>query len=130
MQSQQRKFILTVLLATCFLTVSVCMITQPALSATETQIKVLDPRGELYSAPAMPINARLKTLDGKKIGILNNTKPGADSFLPYLLQALKEVYPTIEFKTWTIPYNVYPNKANDLKALAAWSDGVIGLLGD
>jgi len=130
MRMHRFKIFLAVLLSTGFLIASACMFTCSSYAATEAQIKVLDPRGELYSAPAMPINVRLQTLTGKKIGILNNTKPGADSFLPFLLQALKEAYPTIEFKTWTIPYNVYPNKANDLKALAAWSDGVIGLLGD
>ena len=98
--------------------------------AQDFQLRVLDPRGELYSNPATPINPRLNTLAGKKIGILNNTKPGADSFLPYMMQVLKESYPTVEFKEWKIPYNDYPNKANELKALAAWSDGVIGMLGD
>ncbi|MCE5283280.1 MAG: hypothetical protein LLG93_14415, partial [Deltaproteobacteria bacterium] len=84
----------------------------------------------LMSAPAAPINARLKTLEGKKIGILNNTKPGADYFQPYVMQVLKESYPAIEFKAWNISYNDYPKKADELKAIAAWSDGVIGLLGD
>lgn len=99
-------------------------------TAQAFELKVLDPRAELFSNPASPINPRLKSLDGKKIGILNNTKPGADYFQPYLLQVLKESYPTIEFKVWKISYNDYPKKADDLKAIAAWSDGVIGLLGD
>ncbi len=101
-----------------------------AYAAEQVTLQVLDPRAELMSAPAAPINARLKTLAGKKIGILNNTKPGADYFQPYVMQVLKDSYPTIEFKAWNISYNDYPKKADELKALAAWSDGVIGLLGD
>jgi hypothetical protein len=101
-----------------------------AYATEQVTLQVLDPRAELMSAPAAPINARLKTLEGKKIGILNNTKPGADYFQPYVMQVLKESYPTIEFKAWNISYNDYPKKADELKAIAAWSDGVIGLLGD
>jgi len=101
-----------------------------ASAAQAVTLQVLDPRAELMSTPAAPINARLATLEGKKIGILNNTKPGADYFQPYIMQVLKETYPKIEFKAWNVSYNDYPNKAAELKALAAWSDGVIGLLGD
>jgi hypothetical protein len=130
MQRHGIKVLLTCLTAACFLIVSAFACCQEAYAAGQIELKVLDPRAELLSAPAAPINTRLKTLEGKKIGILNNTKPGADSFQPYLMQVLKEAYPTVEFKVWNISYNDYPNKANELKELAAWSDGVIGLLGD
>jgi hypothetical protein len=130
MRKNHIKFLSTVLIAACFLIGSAFGVSQDAYAAGKVQLTVLNPRGELFSTPAMPINSRLKTLEGKKIGILNNTKPGADYFLPYLMQVLKESYPTIEFKEWKISYNEYPNKANDLKAMAAWSDAVIGLLGD
>ena len=130
MRKHHIKVISIVLIAACFLIVSAFYVSQDAYAAAKVQLKVLDPRGELFSTPAAPINPRIKTLEGKKIGILNNTKPGADYFLPYLMQVLKETYPTIEFKEWKISYNDYPNKANDLKNLAAWSDAVIGLLGD
>jgi hypothetical protein len=104
--------------------------TASAYAASTVELKVLDPRAELFTSPSVPISARLRTLDGKKIGILKNSKPGGDDFAPALMQVLKEVYPTIEFKLWSIPYNEYPNKDNDLKALAACSDAVIGMLGD
>lgn len=115
---------------TGFLAILAVALCQDAFAARQVELRVLDPRAELMSEPAAPINTRLKTLEGKKIGILNNTKPGADYFQPYLMQVLKETYPTIEFKAWSISYNDYPKKADELKALAAWSDGVIGLLGD
>jgi hypothetical protein len=130
MQKRSIKVLLTGLIAACFLIVPAFALCQDVYAAGQVELKVLDPRAELMSAPAAPINTRLKTLEGKKIGILNNTKPGADYFQPYLMQVLKEAYPTIEFKVWNISYNDYPNKANELKELAAWSDAVIGLLGD
>ena len=102
----------------------------PAAAQGPVKLEVLDPRGELFTPPVTPINSRLNTLSGKKIGILNNTKPGADAFQPYMEKALKQAVPTVETKTWVIPYNAYPDKEKDLKALAEWSDGVIGLLGD
>ncbi len=101
-----------------------------SIAASPVKLEILDPRGELFTPPFTPISARLTTLAGKKIGILHNTKPGADAFQPFMGKALKEVIPTIEFKTFVIPYNAYPGKEKDLKALADWSNGVIGLLGD
>jgi hypothetical protein len=103
---------------------------QPPHTEEIVVLRVLDPRGEIFTPPAKPIAARLKTLVGKKIGILSNTKPGADAFQPYLKKAPKEVTPNIEFKTSVISYNAYPGKERNVKALADRSDGVIGLLGD
>lgn len=93
-------------------------------------LNVLDPRGDLFAPPFVPIAARLDTLSGKKIGILRNLKPGADSFAPHLESALKGIVPDIQFRTWVIPYNEYAQKAEEMKALAAWSDAVIGMMGD
>jgi hypothetical protein len=101
-----------------------------ARAAEPFKLEILDPRAEIFTPPQVPVSPRLSTLAGKKIGILNNTKPGADSFLPFMEKALKEVFPTVEFKTFQVSYNAYPGKEKDLKALADWSDGVIGLLGD
>ena len=101
-----------------------------AWAAEEMKLEVLDPRGEPLIPSTIPINARLSTLAEKKIAIINNTKPGANAFQPFMEKALKETFPTIQFKTFVIPYNAYPGKEKDLKALAQWSDGVIGLLGD
>ena len=101
-----------------------------AMAAEQFKLEILDPRAEIFTPPQVPVSPRLSTLAGKKIGILNNTKPGADSFLPFMQKALKEAFPTVEFKTFQISYNAYPGKEKDLKALADWSDGVIGILGD
>ena len=121
-------FILTVLVA--FPAISAVKFTGGAIAAEPVKLEILDPRSELFTPPVTPVSPRLGTLAGKRIGVLNNTKPGADSFLPYLQKAIKEAFPTVEFKTFAISYNAYPGKEKDLKALADWSDGVIGLLGD
>ncbi len=102
----------------------------PARAADPVTLEILDPRAETYTPPVTPISPRLGSLDGKKVGILNNTKPGADSFIPYLQKAIQEKFPKVEFKVFPISYNAYPGKEKDLKALADWSDGVIGLMGD
>jgi hypothetical protein len=101
-----------------------------AKAAGPVKLEVLDPRGELFAAPVMSINARLSTLAGKKIGIINNGKAGADAFQPFLEKALKAAVPTVEIRGWGIPYNAYPGKQKDFREVAKWSDGVIGLLGD
>lgn len=111
-----------------FMTLTPLILSEGAMA--EVKLEVLDPRGELYTPPVQPINPRLKSLAGKKIGIMNNGKPGADAFQPHLERALKAVAPGVQLRTWGIAYNVYPDKAKDLKAMADWSDAVIGLLGD
>ncbi len=96
----------------------------------QVKIEVLDPRGELFTPPVQSIRPRLNALAGKKIGIMNNGKPGADAFQPYMEKALKAALPGVELRSWGIAYNMYVTKEKDLKALTEWSDAVIGLLGD
>jgi len=105
-------------------------LTQEAKAADPVKLEVLDPRGELFTLPVVPINPRLSSLEGKKIGIINNGKEGADTFQPYLEKALMEAVPTVEIRRWGIPYNAYPGKEKDFQEVVKWSDGVIGLLGD
>jgi hypothetical protein len=98
--------------------------------AADVEIKVYDPRAERWRPASHTLQARLSTLDGKKIAVINNTKPGADYISPYVQKIIKEKFPKAEIKEFVISYNAYPAKAEDLKAVATWADGVIGLLGD
>jgi len=91
---------------------------------------VLSPRVDFEKAAPLTMVPRLADLSGKKIGIINNTKAGADAFQPYLEEVLKEAVPTIELKIWSISYNAYEGKEEDLKEVAEASDGVIVLIGD
>lgn len=122
------KKVLAVMLGMAFL--STVFLTGTAVHAAGVTLKVLDPRAERWSPPAKPIQPRLSTLNGKKIAIMNNTKPGAAYIQPFIEKVLKEKYPSVEFKEYKISYNAYPNKNNELKEIASWADGVIGMLGD
>ena len=98
--------------------------------AAQVRLEVLDPRGEISTPPPVPLSARLNSLAGRKVAILNNAKEGARAFQPYLEKLLKEAEPTVLLRSWNVPYNDYPEKGKDLEEIAAWSDAVVGLMGD
>ena len=103
-----------------------------AFTKAEAQVKieVLDPRADLFTQPVQSIQPRLNALAGKKIAIMNNGKPGADAFQPYIEKALEAAIPGVQLRTWKIAYNMYVDKEKDLKAVAEWSDAAVGILGD
>ena len=101
------------------------------MQGSEIKLEVLNPRGEISGAAAFDASQGLDDLNGRKIGILNNTKSGGDLLLPYVLQAIKGGHPDVEFKEWRIPFQLDPeDKAPRLKEVAAYADGVIALTGD
>ena len=106
------------------------MAADAAAAAAQVRIEVLDPRGEISTPPPVPLSARLNSLAGKKVALLNNAKEGARAFQPYLEKLLKDAAPTVLLRSWTVPYNDYPGKGKDLEEIAAWSDAVVGLMGD
>ena len=75
MQKNGIKVLLTVLIAACFLIVSAFALCQDVNAAGQVELKVLDPRAELMSTPAAPINPRLKTLDGIFPTMIIRTRP-------------------------------------------------------
>ncbi len=95
-------------------------------------VEVLNPRAEATAPPTASSAARLASLAGKKIGILDNGKPaGRGMLLPYMLEALKRRIPDVEIRTWAIPF-AQPEVVKDpkIRELAEYADGVIALLGD
>ena len=58
-------------------------------------LEVLNPRGEIEPPPVSGISARVRTLEGKKIGLYDNGKAGFAEFLNEIERLLKERYPTI-----------------------------------
>jgi hypothetical protein len=104
--------------------------TAASAAVGKVELKVYDPRAELWAPPVTPIQPRLATLDGKKIALLNNTKPGADFIRPHIEKVLKEKFPKAEIREFVISYNAYPSKRDDMKVVKDWADAVIGLLGD
>ncbi len=57
-------------------------------------LEVLNPRGEIPPITVTGIVARLKDLDGKKIGLVDNTKAGAEYFLDATEELLKKKFPS------------------------------------
>jgi hypothetical protein len=90
-------------------------------------LPVLNPRGKLLEKVTRRAASRhLDDLNGKKIGVLNNTHPGGEILWPYVEEALKERLPNIEMRSWKVPHR-FPaeRKEPNIKALAEFSDAVI-----
>ncbi len=90
---------------------------------------ILDPTAE--AAPArLEMAGRLDTLDGKVIGLLDNTKLNSDRFLAHLRDALARRYPTAEFvvrRKESASRVAAPDLLDDL---AASCDAVVAAVGD
>jgi hypothetical protein len=81
-------------------------------------------------SPLMPNAPRLKSLHGKKIGILKNRVPVGQIFYPHLDKALKSRMPGAEFRTWEISVlGDAEARAAKLGEIADNSDGVIVAMG-
>jgi hypothetical protein len=62
---------------------------------TRVILEVLNPRGEIEPPPVSGISARIRELDGKKIGLYDNGKAGFAEFLNEIERLLKERDPAI-----------------------------------
>ena len=94
-------------------------------------LKVLNPRGKVPKRAESSLSAPLDSLNGKKIGILNNTKTGGEMLMPYFKESLQKRFPDIEFRTWKVHFAQSPEiKEPKLKEMAEWSDGIIAFNGD
>jgi predicted GTPase len=78
-----------------FFAIALCAASLGFAGAAEatTTIEVMNPRGEIPPPPTVGITPRVKSLDGKKIVLVDNGKFGADNFLNVLAKMLKEKYP-------------------------------------
>lgn len=98
---------------------------------TGVTIEVLSPRGKVVRSLQTPVSSNLESLNGKKIGVLDNGKPAGKMLFPFVEEALKERFPTIQMRTWSIPLDLSPDlKENRINDIVACSDAVIALLGD
>jgi hypothetical protein len=92
------------------------------------KITVLNPRGKTKNIPRFPASPRLKSLEGKKIGVLKFGVWGiAENLWPKCEQALKKRVKDIQFRTWSF---MGPGSREDrLKEIVEYSDGVIVMIG-
>ena len=101
------------------------------MESSRVTLKVLNPRGIVTERREVSLSNRLGDLNGKKIGVLNNTKIGGEMLLPYLIETLNKRSPTIQLRTWRIPTSLSPDQREPrVRELAEYSDGVIVLIGD
>ena len=97
----------------------------------KVSLEVLNPTGEVLEVPVLSSSPRLSRLAGKKIGLINNTKAGGETLIPYLKEALPKHFPDINLREWKLHFSL----ATDLKEpiirdIVENSDGVIALMGD
>jgi hypothetical protein len=100
-------------------------------TTAQVTLEVLNPRGEIPPPPTLGIRPRLTNLAGKKIGLCDNGKFGASSFLDAIETMLKQKYPAATIlrlpkpaaQTITLTKGWYPE-------VAAQVDGFIFATGD
>jgi hypothetical protein len=92
------------------------------------KLKILNPRGKTKNVPHFPASPRLKTLNGKKIGVLKFGVWGiAEKLWPLCEAALKKRITDIEFREWSF---MGPGSRDErLKEIVSYSDGVIVMIG-
>jgi len=66
---------------------------QKAAERGPIALEVLNPRGDILPIPVAGSVARVKDLDGRKIGLVDNTKAGAEYFLDAAEELLKKKFP-------------------------------------
>lgn len=72
-------------------------------SGTGATLNVLNPRGVIEHPPATGIQPRVDDLDGKVIGLIDNTKAGARNFLNAVQSLLQQRYPHATFVAPPMP---------------------------
>jgi hypothetical protein len=103
---------------------------QATNAADLVTLTVLNPRADIKGPQPIPPASRLRTLEGKKIGVINNSKLGADLLQPELEKALKTAVPMVQLKSYSISYLGFEGKDEALREAAHNSDGIILFLGD
>jgi hypothetical protein len=96
--------------------------------------EVLSPWADADPIPFRGITPRLANLDGKKIGLLRNSKRSAEPILTVAANKLKERFPTIEFSWFrTNTFSASAEEKERLPELEDWLksvDAVIAAVGD
>jgi hypothetical protein len=105
-------------------------VTVEAHAGSQVTLTVMNPRAELQGPKLIPLSPRLLSLDGQRIGLINNTKDNATLLQPELEKALRELLPKVKIKSWSISYRPFENKERALEEAAKGSDAIILFVGD
>lgn len=90
---------------------------------------VYDPRGTVTAPPREPA-ARLETLDGARLGVLDNTKWNASKLLRHVVAGLQAGRTLAAVNRYGKPSFSRPAEAGLLDRIAAENDAVITAIGD
>jgi hypothetical protein len=113
-----------------FLLILIIPLTKQAIAASPFMLTVMNPQAEIKEIKEVPPSARIRSLDGKKIGLINNTKLGATMLQPEIEKTIRVLFPNVQLKSWIISHVPFEDKSKALKEVAQASDGVILFLGD
>jgi hypothetical protein len=97
---------------------------------TLVTFEVLNPRGEIPLVPPTGIVPRLKDLDGRKIGLVDNSKLGADYFLKAVEESLRKKFPGATIAWFRNPQTTMGVKPELYREVAQKSDTFVWATGD
>jgi hypothetical protein len=98
------------------------------MSEKDTKLEVHNPRGRIERAPRFSAAPRLKSINGRKIGVLKFGVWGiTEKLWPRLENALKKKAEDVQFREWS--FMSPASREERLKEITEYSDGVIVMLG-
>ena len=96
----------------------------------QTTLEVLNPRGEIPSPPVFGLVPRIAHLSGKKIGLIDNRKAGANFFLDAIEELLTKKFPTAIILRFRKPDAVIVATPKFYPMVAEKCDAFIWAVGD
>ncbi len=96
---------------------------------TKVELEVLNPEGTIVEK-GTKLAPRLKTLDGKRIGLVWNGKPNGDVLLKEVGKLIKERFPTAEVVPHRVSYSGRKLPPGEVEAVAKDVDAGVFASGD
>ena len=97
------------------------------MSKEAVTLELLNPRGEIEPPPIYTPAPRVADLEGKKIGLYSNGKPGVDNFYTVIEELIKQKYPTA---TTTRLVGAFEIRDDEAESWASEIDTFIYAVGD
>ncbi len=93
-------------------------------------IEILDPTGEPSPPAAIPYAARPRSLEGMRVGLVENTKFNSDRLLLRIGELLKTEYGAAEARLWRKRNASVPAHEEIVEELRASCDVMVAGIGD